>query len=100
MATKPPLLKFLEGFLHTDNKRKQNCERTGSIKHRRRKDKYSVSSIESSAHIQSLRQQKQVNGRIHNIPININSEYEWTQLLHQKTPFTNWIKKNDLTSFC
>jgi hypothetical protein len=42
--------------------------------HRRRKDKESESSIDSAAHIQILKQQKQLNSRKHHIPININTE--------------------------
>jgi hypothetical protein len=42
--------------------------------HRRRKDKESESSTDSAAHNQDLKQQKQPNGRIHHIPININTE--------------------------
>jgi hypothetical protein len=32
MTTKPPLQKILQGILHTENKSKQNHERTGNIK--------------------------------------------------------------------
>jgi hypothetical protein len=49
--------------------------------HRRRKNKESESSIDSAAHNQIFKQ-KQLNGRNHNIPININTEYQWTQLPH------------------
>jgi hypothetical protein len=55
--------------------------------HRRIKDKESETSIDSAAHIQILKQQKQLNGRNHHIPSNINTECQWTQLPHQKTPF-------------
>jgi hypothetical protein len=41
----------------------------------RRKDKQSESSIDSDAHNQILKLQKQLNGRNHQIPININTEY-------------------------
>jgi hypothetical protein len=40
-----------------------------------------------TAHNQILKQQKQLNGRNHHIPININTEYQWTQFPHQETPF-------------
>jgi hypothetical protein len=43
-------------------------------KHRRRKDKESESSIDSAAHNQILKQQKQLNVRNHHIPINTNIE--------------------------
>jgi hypothetical protein len=39
--------------------------------HQRRKDKESESSIDSATHNQILKQQKQLNGRNHHIPINI-----------------------------
>jgi hypothetical protein len=55
--------------------------------HKRRKDKESENSIDSAAHNQILKQQKQVNDRNHHIPININAKCQQTQLLHQKPPF-------------
>jgi hypothetical protein len=39
---------------------------------RGRKDKKSESTIDLAAHTQILKQQKQLNGRTHHIPININ----------------------------
>jgi hypothetical protein len=44
------------------------------LNHRRTKDKESESSIDSAAHNQTLKQQKQLNGRNHHIPINTNTE--------------------------
>jgi hypothetical protein len=41
--------------------------------HRRRKDKKSESSINSTAYNQTLKQQKQLNDRNHHIPINTNT---------------------------
>jgi hypothetical protein len=55
--------------------------------HRRRKDKESENSINSTAHNQILTHQKQLNGRNHYIPINIHTECQQIQLPHQKTPF-------------
>jgi hypothetical protein len=55
--------------------------------HRRRKDKDSEISIDSAAHNQALKQQKQLNVRNHHIPININTECQQTQLPHKKTLF-------------
>jgi hypothetical protein len=55
--------------------------------HRRRKDKESESNINSAAHNQTLKQQNQINDGNHHIPININTECQWTQLHHQKKPF-------------
>jgi hypothetical protein len=43
--------------------------------HSRRKDKESESSTDSAAYNQALKQQKQLSGRNHHIPININTEH-------------------------
>jgi hypothetical protein len=42
--------------------------------HRRRKDKEAESNVNSAAHNQTLKQQKQLNDRNHHIAININTE--------------------------
>jgi hypothetical protein len=42
--------------------------------HRRRKDKAVESNIDSAAHNQTLKQQKQLNYRNHHIPINTNTQ--------------------------
>jgi hypothetical protein len=42
--------------------------------HRSRKDKESESNIDSAAHNQTLKQQKQLNDRNHHIPINTHTE--------------------------
>jgi hypothetical protein len=55
--------------------------------HRGRKDKKSESSTDSAAHNQILKQQKQLNGKNHHIPSNINTECQWTKVSHQKTSF-------------
>jgi hypothetical protein len=55
------------------------------LNHRRRKDKESKSSIDLASHNQKL--QKQLNGSNDHIPININTEFQWTQFPHQKTLF-------------
>jgi hypothetical protein len=60
--------------MHTENKSKQNHERTGSTKPQERKDKESDSNIDSAAHNQTLKQQKQLNGRNHLIPSNTNTD--------------------------
>jgi hypothetical protein len=52
-----------------------------------RKDKESESNIDSAAHDQTLKQQKQLNGRKHHILTNIHIECQLTQFPHQKTPF-------------
>jgi hypothetical protein len=54
---------------------------------RRRKDKLSDSSIDSAAYNQILKQQEQINGRNHHIPIKFKTECQWTQFPHQKTLF-------------
>jgi hypothetical protein len=61
--------------------------------HRRRKDKQSESNVNSAAHNQTLKQQKQLNSRDHYIPFNINTGCQWTQLPHQKTPFGKLLKR-------
>jgi hypothetical protein len=87
MTTEPPLQKFLHGILHTEDKSTQNTRGREVSNHRRRRDKESESSIDSVVHNQTLKQQKQLNGRNHHIPININTECQWTQQIHQKTLF-------------
>jgi hypothetical protein len=42
--------------------------------HRRRKDKKVESNTDLTAHNQTLKQQRQLNGRNHHIPINTNTE--------------------------
>jgi hypothetical protein len=54
---------------------------------RRRKDKESESNIDSAAHNQTLKQQKQISDRNDHMTININTACQMTQLPHQKTPF-------------
>jgi hypothetical protein len=73
MTTKSPLQKILQGILHTENESKQNHERTGSMKPKKKRQG-SESNINSAAHNQTLKQQKQLNDRNHHIPININTE--------------------------
>jgi hypothetical protein len=43
--------------------------------HRRRKAR---KNIDSAAHNQTLKQQKQLNDRNHHIPINTSTEWQWT----------------------
>jgi hypothetical protein len=68
-------------------KANKNMRGQAAPNHRRRKDKESESNIDSAEHNQTIKQQKQLNGRNHHIPININSESQRTQLPHKKTPF-------------
>jgi hypothetical protein len=46
----------------------------GNIKPQVKNSQVSESSIELAAHIQILKQQKQLNGRNHHIPLNINTK--------------------------
>jgi phage anti-repressor protein len=55
--------------------------------HRRIKDKELESNIDSGAHNQTLKQEKQLNDRNHHIPINMNTECQQIQLPHQKASF-------------
>jgi hypothetical protein len=70
MTTKPSLQKILQGILNTGNESKQNHERAG----RRRKGKKVESNIDSPAHNQILKQQRQLNDRNHHILINTNTK--------------------------
>jgi hypothetical protein len=54
----------------------------------RRKDEQSESNIDLVANTQIFKQQKQLNGRNQHMPMNINSEYQWTQLPYQKILFS------------
>jgi hypothetical protein len=74
MTTKPPLQKILQGILHTEDESKQNHKRTGSIKPQEKKYKKSENSTDLTAQSQTLKQQKQLNGMNHHIPINIKTE--------------------------
>jgi RNase H-fold protein (predicted Holliday junction resolvase) len=64
MTTKPPLQKILQGILHTEDEANKSTRGQEVLNHRRRKNKYSESIIDSAAHNQILKQQKQLNGRI------------------------------------
>jgi hypothetical protein len=55
------------------------------LKLMRRTDKHSESSTDSAAHTQTLTQQKQLNGKNHHIPLNINTECYWPQCPYQNT---------------
>jgi hypothetical protein len=55
-------------------KANKTMRRQAAPNHRRRKNKESESNIDSAVHIQTLKQQKQLNDRNHHIPININTE--------------------------
>jgi hypothetical protein len=61
--------------------------------HRRRKNKESENSTDSTAYNQIFKQEKQINGMNHHIPININNECQWTQLPHQDTIWQTGLKR-------
>jgi hypothetical protein len=48
--------------------------RQDASNHRKRKNKQSESGTDSAAHNQTLKQQKQLTGKNHHIPINIHTE--------------------------
>jgi hypothetical protein len=75
MTTKPHYKRFFKEFCTL--KMRANKTMTGEAvpNHRRRKGKKLESNIDSAIHNQTLKQQKQPNGRNHHIPININTEY-------------------------
>jgi hypothetical protein len=83
VTTKSQLQNILKGILHTEDKNKHNHKKTGGIKlHEKNRQ-----ALKSASHTQIFEQQKQLNGRSHHIPININTECQWTQLPHEKTQF-------------
>jgi hypothetical protein len=87
MTTKTPLQKFSKEFCTQKMKANKTTRGREVSNRRRRKDEDSENSPDSAVHNQALKQQKQLNGRNHHIPINITTECQWTQLLHQKTLF-------------
>jgi hypothetical protein len=74
MTTKPTLQKIFQGILPQKMKAYKTMKGQSATNHRRRKDKESESKIDSAAHNQTLKQQKQLNDRYHHIPINTNTE--------------------------
>jgi hypothetical protein len=74
MTTKPRLQKILQGILHTENESKNTMKVQTVPNHRKRKGKKVESNIDSAAHNQTLKQQRQLNDRNHHIPINTNNE--------------------------
>jgi hypothetical protein len=71
VTSKPPLQKILQGILHTENESIQNYERIGTIKPQEKKVE---SNIVLTPHNETLKQQRQLNVRNHDIPINTNTE--------------------------
>jgi hypothetical protein len=85
MTTMPPLQKILQGILHTEDESKETMRGPTVPNNRRKKDKESESKLDSAAHNQTLKKQKQLNDRNHHIPININTKCQQTQFPDQKT---------------
>jgi hypothetical protein len=67
--------------------------------HKRRKDS-NQSFIDSTAHNQILKQQKQLNGRNHHIPINITLNVNILNSPIKRHSLANWIKKKYTTICC
>jgi hypothetical protein len=66
----------------------------------RRTDKHSGSSTELVANTKILKQQKQLNGRNHHIPVNTNTEFGVLNSPIKRHYLANWTKKEDLTICC
>jgi hypothetical protein len=88
MTTKPPLQRFSKEFYTQKMKANKTTRGQATPNHRRIKGKELKSNINSAVHNQTLKQQKQLIDRNHHIPINFNTECQWTQLPHQKTPYS------------
>jgi hypothetical protein len=73
MTTKPSLQKILKEFC-TQKMKANNITGGQEASNHKRKDKQPENSNDLTAHNQILKQQKQLNGRTHHIPININTE--------------------------
>jgi hypothetical protein len=71
--TKPPLQKILKGKLHTEHENKHSHERMGIFKSQQKSRQQSSKDL--LAHTQTLTEQKQLNGKNHYIPLNINTEH-------------------------
>jgi hypothetical protein len=67
---------------------------------RRRKDKESESNIDSAAHNQTLKQQRQLNDRNHYIPSILTLNVNGLNSPIERHHLTNWIKKEDSTICC
>jgi hypothetical protein len=74
MTTKPHYKRFFKKFCIEKMKANKTMRGQAISNHRRKKDKESESNIDSAAHNQTLKQQKQLNDRNHHIPININTK--------------------------
>jgi hypothetical protein len=93
MTTKPPLQKIPKGALHTDDTANKITRGWEVLNYKRRKDKKSERSTDLVAHNQTLKQQKQLNGRNHYIPINFNTECQWTTPSSKDTAWQTRFKR-------
>jgi hypothetical protein len=87
MTTSHHYKRFFNEFCTQKMKANKTTRGQAVSNHRRGKVKELKSNIDSTAHNQTLKQQKQLNERNHHILISINTECQWIQLPHQKTPF-------------
>jgi hypothetical protein len=75
MTIKPPLQKILQGILHTEKVKANKTMKGQAIPNqRRRKGKKVESNIDSAAHNQTLKQQRQLNDRDRHMSINTNTQ--------------------------
>jgi hypothetical protein len=74
MTTNHHYKRYFKEFCIQKMKANKTMRGQAAPNHRRRKDKESESNINSAEHNQTLKQQKQLNGRNHHIPINVNTE--------------------------
>jgi hypothetical protein len=74
MTTSHHYKTFFKAFCTQKMKANNTMRGQKTPNYRRRKDKESESNIDSAAHKQTLKQQKQLNDRNHHIPMNINPE--------------------------
>jgi hypothetical protein len=70
MTSKPPLQKTLQGILYTEEESKQNHKRTESIKPQEKKRQVIIG---MAAHIEILKQHKQLKGRNQHKPLKTNN---------------------------
>jgi hypothetical protein len=93
MTTKHHYKRFSKEFCTQKMKANKTTQGWEVSNHRRIKGKEPENSIDSAAHKQTLKQQKQLNGRNHHIPININTKCQQSQLLYQVTLFGKLYQK-------
>jgi hypothetical protein len=75
MTTKPPLQKFYKEFCTQKVKANKTMKGQAIPNHKRRKGKKVKSNVDSARHNQTLKQQRKLNDRNHNIPINTNLKH-------------------------